>query len=206
VRVTAFDLPGHGDDPGPFTDLHGDAAAVSTVLDGLSDVLLVGHSYGGAVITEAGVHPAVRHLVYLAGLALDRGETCQAAAVAESSGLSYEGRPDLGACLQVHEDGTSSLLPAAADCLYQDCTAPDAAWAMARLGPQPMLNLAQEPHAVAWLDTSATYLVCADDRTVHPDLQRILARRCSSSQEWPTGHSPFLSQPARVVDLLLSLV
>jgi pimeloyl-ACP methyl ester carboxylesterase len=206
VHAVAIDLPGRGDDPGPFTDLHGDAARVTAALDGLTDVVLLGHSYGGAVITEAGVHAAVRHLVYLSGLALDYGETCQAAAVAESGGISHEGRPDLGASLSFHGDGTSTLLPTASACLYQDCSPAEVEWAMAHLAPQPMLNLSQEPKSVAWRDKPSTYVVCANDQTVHPDLQRILARRCTTNVEWPTGHSPFLCQPDRVVDLLLALV
>lgn len=205
VRVIAPDLPGHGDDPGPFTDLHGDAARLTAALDGLSDVVLLGHSYGGAVITEAGGHDAVRHLVYLGALALDRGETCSRAAFAESAGISHEGRPDLARSLLFHDDGTSSLLPEAATCLYQDCGPEDVAWAMARVGPQPMLNLAQEPAAVAWRRTPSTYVVCADDQTIHPDLQRILACRCTTSVEWATGHSPFLSRPEQVHALLRSL-
>jgi len=48
--------------------------------------------------------------------------------------------------------------------------------------------------------------VCAADRTVHPELQRVLARRCTSTVEWPTGHSPFLSDPKRVADLLVGIV
>jgi pimeloyl-ACP methyl ester carboxylesterase len=206
VHAIAIDLPGCGDDSGPFTDLHGDAARVTAALDGLPDVVLLGHSYGGAVITEAGVHAAVRHLVYLSGLALDYGETCQAAAVAESGDISHEGRPDLGASLTFHGDGTSTLLPTAAACLYQDCSPAEVERAMGRLGPQPMLNLSQEPRAVAWRDKPSTYVVCANDQTVHPDLQRILARRCTTNVEWLTGHSPFLCQPDRVVDLLLALV
>ena len=54
VTALAIDLPGHGDDPGPMGDLHGDAAHVSSVLDSLDGpVVLAGHAYGGAVITEA---------------------------------------------------------------------------------------------------------------------------------------------------------
>jgi len=205
VSVIAPDLPGHGDDPGPFTDLHGDAARVTAILDELSEVVLLGHSYGGAVITEAGAHRAVRHLVYLAALALDDGETCSAAAVAESTLISHEGRPDLGESMQLH-DGISTLLTSAATCLYQDCSPADVAWAMPQLGPQPMLNLSQQPKAVAWRTKPSTYVVCSQDQTIHPELQRILARRCTTSQEWATGHSPFLSRPELVRALLLSLI
>jgi len=60
ISAVAIDLPGHGNDPGPMGDLHGDAAHVAAVLDALSGpVVLVGHAYGGAVITEAGSHRAV---------------------------------------------------------------------------------------------------------------------------------------------------
>lgn len=206
VPVIAPDLPGHGGDPEPFTDLHGDAERVTAFLDQMSEVVLLGHSYGGAVITEAGVHPAVRHLVYLSALALDHGETCSAAAVEESTGISHHGRPNLSKSMLIHDDNLSTLLPDAADCLYQDCSAADITWAMARLGPQPMLNLSQEPRAVAWRAKPSTYVVCMADQTIHPDLQRILARRCTTSQEWTTGHSPFLSRPEQVRDLLVSLV
>ena len=60
IESVAIDLPGHGEDPGPFSDLHGDAARVRSVLDRINrPVVLLGHSYGGAVVTEAGDHPSV---------------------------------------------------------------------------------------------------------------------------------------------------
>ena len=136
-----MDLPGHGADPGPFGDLHGDAARVREVLDQLDgDCVLLGHSYGGAVITEAGVHPAVRHLVYLSAFALDAGESCMAAAVDESAALniSYDGQPNLADAFVWNDDGTITLKPdGAAACLFHDCDAETTAWAIARLGPQP---------------------------------------------------------------------
>src|SRR5437588_12900158 len=97
-EVVAIDLPGHGDDPGPLTDLHGDADRVRSVLDRLDgDVLLVGHSYGGAVVTEAGTHPAVRRLVYVAAFCLDDGESCAHALAddPDAQAISHEGRPDM---------------------------------------------------------------------------------------------------------------
>ena len=60
VPAVAIDLPGHGNDPGPFSDLHGDAVRVLNRLDDIDgEVVLLGHSYGGAVITEAGTDPSV---------------------------------------------------------------------------------------------------------------------------------------------------
>jgi hypothetical protein len=70
------------------------------------------------------------------------------------------------------------------------------------LGPQLKASLSQSPRLVAWRDRSSTYAVCAQDNAVHPDLQRILARRCTRTVEWASGHSPFLSHPDWVADLL----
>ena len=95
ASVIAIDLPGHGDDPGPLGDLHADSARLSEVLDDLdSPVLLVGHSYGGAVITEGGVHASVRRLVYLCALAIDGHETCSTAIVEDAEKLGVVVRRD----------------------------------------------------------------------------------------------------------------
>jgi pimeloyl-ACP methyl ester carboxylesterase len=198
VHAVAVDLPGHGSDRGPFTDMHGDAARVLDVLDHINaPVVLVGHSYGGAVITEAGVHPAVRHLVYLCALALDEDETCASAAAAEAAAtISHDGRPDLSAGLIFDDHDLVTVdRSAAAICLYNDCDPETANGALDQLGPQPLATLHQKPTAVAWRSRSSTYVVCSKDLTMHPDLQRILAERCTASIEWNSGHSPFLSQP-----------
>ncbi len=209
LRVTAIDLPGHGADPRPLTDLHGDATAVTEALSALGEpVLLVGHSYGGAVISEAGDHPMVEHAVFLAAFPLDVGETCMSAAVDESeaAGISWEGRPNLGEGLVTAPEGTVTLdSEVAAACLYNDCDADAVSWAVGRLGPHPVANLGQSPRATAWRTKPSTFVVCSDDLAVHPDLQRVMARRCSSSVEWDTGHSPFLSRPELLVDLLVDL-
>lgn len=73
IASVAVDLPGHGDDAGPLGDLHADADRVRRVLDPpAGPVELAGHSYGGAVITDAGAHPAVARRVYLTALPLLR--------------------------------------------------------------------------------------------------------------------------------------
>ena len=210
VPVVAPDLPGHGADKEPLTDLHGDAARVREVLEEADDdVVLVGHSYGGAVISEAGDHPAVRHMVFIAAFALQTDETCMSAAVTHSAiaGISWEGRPNLGDGFTSRSDGTCELEPSvAAACLYNDCDQETVAWAIDRLGPQPLENLGQPPLAEAWRHRPSTYVVCADDMAVHADLQRVMARRCDTEISWPTSHSPFLSRPDLVVDLVASLI
>ena len=209
VSALAIDLPGHGHSPRPISDLHGDAAHVSAVLDALDvPVVLVGHAYGGAVITEAGSHRAVSHLVYLAALALDDGESCSNAASHEAAaeGISHSGRPDLAAGYVAGPGGISTLAPdVALACFYQDCDPATAAWAVARLGLQSLASLQQPPYAVAWRTKPSTYVVCANDQAIHPGLQRILARRCVTTVEWSAGHTPFLSRPDLVAALLAGL-
>jgi pimeloyl-ACP methyl ester carboxylesterase len=214
-RVVAIDLPGHGADERPFVDLQGDAAAVRSVLDGLASdgdggdgVLLVGHSYGGAVITEAGAHPSVRHLVYVAAFCIDDTESCASALAddPEVGAISHEGRPNLGHAIVASDDGSSTVVPdLAVECFYNDCDDDAVTWALAHLGAQPLLNLMQSPAAIAWRDRPATYVLCEHDQAVHPDLQRLMARRCDEVVSWPLDHSPFLSDPGRLTALLASL-
>jgi pimeloyl-ACP methyl ester carboxylesterase len=150
VECAALDLSGHGEDGGQFRDLYSDVARVRGVLDEFDgDVVLVGHSYGGAVITEAGLHRAVQHLVYVAAFALDRGESCvNAAAEGEAAQISHDGRPNLGAGFIMGAGDMITLDPAsAAECLYNDCDADTVAWALARLVPQPLITCRERPKA-----------------------------------------------------------
>ena len=206
IRAVAIDLPGRGADDGDLTDLHGDADRVQQALDQFDEpVVVAGHSYGGVVITEAGVHPQVSDLVYVAALMVDEGESAMSAAVAESeaAALDHSGRPDALARMHVAEDGTSTIDAEGARILfYNDCPNDVTDWAVNHLGPHPMATLSQNPKAVAWRHRPSTYAVCTIDNIVHPDLQRILARRADRVVEWPTGHSPFLSRPDLVADLL----
>lgn len=210
IEAIAVDLPGHGDDPGPLGDLHTDSARVVEVLDQLDgDCVLLGHSYGGAVITEAGVHPAVRHLVYLCAFAIDRDESCMDAAINLSATIDLplvEGT-NLADAMVVNDDGMMTVEPSGAlESFFNDCDPTTAARAVARLGPQPAGTLADTPTAVAWRERPSTYVVCTEDLAVPPGLQRAMAQRCTDSVEWPTSHSPFLSAPERVADLVSSLV
>jgi len=206
VRSVAIDLPGHGDDPGLLSDLHGDADRVRHVLDGFTEpVVLVGHSYGGVVITEAGMHPGVAHLVYVASFNLDEGESAMSAAVKASTAaaLDHADRPDVLGHLHMAVDGTSTVEAEGARVLfYNDCSREVSDWAVTRLGAQRIETLSQCPDAVAWRHKPSTYAVCAADNIVHPGLQRILARRADDVVDWPTGHSPFLSRPDLVAELL----
>jgi pimeloyl-ACP methyl ester carboxylesterase len=185
-------------------DVHRDAEIVTAALDAVGHpVVLVGHSYGGIVITEAGAHPLVERLVYVCAFAPDEGETVLGLA------LDHPVQSDLGAAMVLQPDGTSTLEPAlAADALYGDCSAADVERSLGLLRAQGGDTFTQPPKAVAWKERPTTYVVCGADRAVAPSLQREMAERIPDAAvvEWPdSSHSPFLSRPAEVAELLASL-
>ncbi|WP_258047268.1 alpha/beta hydrolase [Streptomyces sp. SM13] len=176
--------------------LSADTAAVQNAVDSLPEPpLVLGHSYGGSVIT--GVRGA-RHLVYLAAFVPDTGESAAALGGASSR---------LRAAISPGPDGSTSLRPdRAADVLYHDCSEPLAARAVGLLRPQAPGCGRGVPAYHSWKDTPSTYVVCGQDRAIAPALQRRMAARCTEVREWRTGHSPFVGRPDLLVGLLWELL
>lgn len=195
LAATAVDLP--------MRSLAGDASVVRDVLDGIGDeVLLVGHSYGGAVISAAGGHRAVVRLTYLAGFLLEQDESISR--VAPDRGIAATG---LTAALRFSADGHQvSIDPdLAAGLLYNRTPAAIAQAALGRLAPVARGVFSERPAGSAWRDVASTYLVCTDDRTVAPDLQRVMAQRAGEALEWDSDHSPNASRPRDVAALLAGI-
>jgi pimeloyl-ACP methyl ester carboxylesterase len=209
IAAVAPDLPGHGAHPGPLTDLHGDAAAVRAVLDGISGpVLLVGHSYGGAVVTEASEHPNVQHVLFLAAYCLAEGEHVNnAAPEADVEGFDHDELPGLAAAMHIdHLEGTATLdAVAARPVLYPDLNDEQFAEVSATLGPQRLGNFQEEPAAHGWIERASTYVVCSQDRTIHPHLQRVMARRTMRAAAWDTGHFPMITMTDKTVAMLAKI-
>jgi pimeloyl-ACP methyl ester carboxylesterase len=207
VPSVAVDLPGHGASTEPVGDLYTDADHVRGVLGSIDGpIVLAGHSYGGAVISEAasGVS-GVRSLVYLCAIVPDIGETVTAVPV---EGLpADEGSGGLGELIQVHEDGTTTIDDAAAaPFFYGDCAPATAADSLKRLSPQSSASFVQPLRHAAWREIPSTYVVCTGDQVIAVPFQRALASRAGSTVvEWPTSHSPFLSRPDLVAALLVQL-
>jgi pimeloyl-ACP methyl ester carboxylesterase len=184
----------------PMRSLAADAALVTEALDRIDDdVVLVGHSYGGAVITEAGDRPRVSRLVYVAAFLLDEGESVSR--VAPERGIADTG---LGAALRFSADRTDiSIDPAqVAPLLYNRSPAAVVDDAIPRLRPVARSVFGERATRFAWRTKPSTYVVCTDDRTVAPELQRVMAARATTAIEWDSDHSPQAGRPRDVAELL----
>lgn len=191
-----------------------DVSAVRAALEEVEPpVVLCGHSYGGAVITEAasGPHPSVRRLVYLAGAAPDVGEsladlgptalTAVSDDEAETSSNANEAEQ-----VRLHSDGTIELVVEAAIAgLFNDCDTERANEAAALLRPMNSAVNLQPVTAAPWREVSTTYVRCAEDQ-VPELLSADFLDYVDDVVELPTGHCPQWSRPELVASLLLDRV
>ena len=187
----SLDLPSVGD---ASADLPADVAALRTVVESVDGpVVLVGHSYGGVVITQAGAElPQVERLVYVTAFAPDAGESLlDQVTYGPLTWIVPEGEGLLGV-----EHGREL------DLFYGDLDPATAASAAARLRPQAAASFAQPVEAAGWRERPTTYVVCTEDRCIPPSSQREWSRRADDVAEIGAGHSPFLSQPGALADLL----
>jgi pimeloyl-ACP methyl ester carboxylesterase len=191
---------GEGDRPagahGP--GLPEDVAAVRAVLSEQDEpTVVVAHSYGGIVATEAaaGVHP-VRHLVFVSSYLPEPGES-----------LSTFGADTPPPFLDFDPDGaTFGARPELfTETFAQDCPPDIARDAAARLVRQTLAVTQQPVRAAAWHNLATTYVVCTEDRGTPASVQREFSRRADTIIEVNAGHHPFLSQPQTVAGIITSL-
>jgi pimeloyl-ACP methyl ester carboxylesterase len=182
----------------PTLSLEGDAQATRQIIDAQDGpVVLVGHSYGGAVITEAGTHPNVAALVYVCAFAPDKGE---------SVGSLIAGFP---------ADGPQPpILPPRDGFLFLDRDKFHASFAADLPADQAAFMAdAQVPWNVAapagaiteasWRTKPSWYLVTTEDRMIPPSAQRTMAGRIGATQsEVTASHSVYVSQPEPVATLI----
>jgi len=110
---------------------------------------------------------------------------------------------DLGAAMQFHDDGTSTLNPElAAAALYGSCSPEAVAAALPRLSPQPGATMTEDVTGTPRDTITSTYVRCLQDRAVHPEHQAVFAARCTTHVNLDTDHSPFVSMPAALADIL----
>lgn len=186
----------------PLTDLPADVRATQDAIEAFDrPAVLVGHSYGGAVITEAGAHPLVRELLYVAAFQLDDGESV-------SRTRPGQDLPDtrLADAMRVVGDEVHLDPELGSRMVYGDAPAAVAAAAVARLRPVHRVLFRAVPESIAWRSRPSTYVVCTQDEVVHPELQRAMAARATRAVEWPCGHSPLATRPDVVAALIADRV
>jgi len=199
IPSLAIDLPGHGASTEPYGDLISDAAALSKLLAKQHrPIVLVGHSYGGAVISQADVTAAdVIHLVYLAAFVPDVGEN-----VISMSSTMPEAPTALAGAIKT-DGGFSTIDPAAArDAFYAHCDPMAAVANIARLDLQPFATFTDCATRASWRSTPSTYVVCTDDAAVHHTHQQLMAERCTHVETLDTDHSPFASMPVETAEII----
>jgi len=186
----------------PTVSLADDVAATKTIIEGEDNpVVLVGHSYGGVVITEAGTHPKVKALVYIAAFAPDAGESVS----------SLIANPPPGA-------PTPPILPPQDGFLFLDRTRFHASFAAdvdtdkARFmadsqvpwGVDALGGAVSQP---AWRSKPSWYLVTTEDGMIPPPAQRMMAERAGAKTiETPGSHAIYVSQPRTVAALVEAAV
>ena len=173
-----------------------DVATVTRTLNRVgSPVVLVGHSYGGATITAAGLDKRVVALVYIAAVAPDVGETVQSQLDTFPS--------DIFSRVEV-ADGRAWMLPDGIEFFAGDLPAAEQklVWAT-HYAPVADLFQQQKLQDVAWKSKPNWYILARNDHTVHPDLQRFVSKRMGATVvEVESSHVPMLSQPEVVINTI----
>lgn len=178
--------------------LAADAATTRDVLDAVDGpVVLVGHSYGGAVITEAGNHDAVRALVYITAFAPDQGESVNALLASfPADGPQPPILPPVNGFLFLDRSKF-------AEAFAGDVAAPDAAFLADSQVPWGLEALGGIVSMASWRAKPSWYLHVADDRMIPPAAQTTMAERMGSTvAETPGSHAIYVSQPKVVADLI----
>src|SRR6202008_4136911 len=165
----------------PETTFEADVAATRLVLDRAGPCVLVGHSYGGMIITEAGVHPSVKSLVYVAAFQPDVGESA-----AELNGKKPAAANSIvpvgGGYLQVKPESFPEDFAA-------DVSRPLARFMAISQVPISVETFGAKATAAAWSKKSSYAVVAQQDRMINPDLERFMTNRAKSETiELPGSH------------------
>ncbi|MDQ2896806.1 MAG: alpha/beta hydrolase [Actinomycetota bacterium] len=205
VTSTAVALPSCGEAgiapsaAGPGLDE--DAAATTAVLDQGGPAVLIAHSYGGMVASQAGAHPAVQHLVYISSFLPAIGESLAALSSGATNPVTVT--PHADGSVSVNHDDTAAF---DSRFLHDVEDSKLVRGAHDRLCAQSSVVFGAETSTAAWQRVPSTYVVCAADRSTNPDLQRVHATRATTTRELPAGHFPMLSRPDLVAACIREIV
>jgi pimeloyl-ACP methyl ester carboxylesterase len=181
----------------PLTSFAEDVSAAQRAI-ALEDgpVLLVGHSYGGAVITEAGNDPKVAGLVYVAAVAPDKGESAFGLITSVATPIGAELRPDKSGFLKLTPKGI-------AEDFAQDLSGKEIAVLTATQGPTSVAAMKGEVTNPAWKSKPSWYIVAVNDRAISPDLEAAQAKKIGATTTTvPSSHVAMLAQPSKVAAVI----
>jgi pimeloyl-ACP methyl ester carboxylesterase len=176
--------------------LAGDIDSVKHTLGRVSSpAILVGHSYGGTLITYAGTDPRVAGLVYVAALAPDADETSQS--LQEKFPVT-----EIFSHVEV-ADGRVWWKPEAVEYFAGDLTQEEQQLVFATHAAPSLELFNAKAEGTAWKSKPSWYIVANQDRTIQPDLERFVAKRMAATTfEIDSSHVPMLSQPDFVLDVI----
>lgn len=179
----------------PETTFEADVAATRLVLDRSGPCVLVGHSYGGMIITEAGGHPSVKALVYVTAFQPNVGESA-GALNSKMPPASNSITPVGGGFLQVKPESFPEDFAA-------DVPRPLAHFMAISQVPISMEAFGAKSTMAAWSSKPSYAVVAMQDRMINPDLERFMTSRAKSKTiELPGSHAVFLSHPKEVAELI----
>jgi len=186
IATAVVPLPSCGEAGATLGDLYDDADACrQAIAEIVGPVVLCGHSYGGVIITEAGLDDRVTQLLYVTSVMPQAGQS-------QADLIGSEPAP----WLAPSDDGTVGVDPdMIREYFLQDCDEVTTEQALTRLTRQSLTPFTQPPRQIAWQQKPATYLICTEDLATPAEVQRQRVRAGARIVEFDAGHHPFLSRP-----------
>lgn len=182
----------------PLTSLADDVERTGKMIAQIGGpVLLVGHSYGGAVITQAGNHPNVTGLVYIAAFAPDTGES--------PGGITQQRPPEAAANLEPDSDGYLWIKPEKFHQSFCQDLSADEALVMAVTQKAPLAGTFGDPiTSAAWAQKPSWYQISSEDRMIHPENQKMMSARLNARKivTLAASHASLASRPTEVAALI----
>jgi thioesterase domain-containing protein len=198
IKWIAIDLPSAKNGAKPTTNLADDAAAVASTVRRDGQYILVGHSYGGAVVTEVAPQiPNLERIVYVAALVPNEGQS------ATETARTVRVPTKLDEAIEVDGDYLRLNHHLASAALYNDCPPVIASWAVDKLSSQTKASF-RSKRTSEDTEVESLYIRCTLDRAIDPLLQELMSERCGIVFDLASDHSPFLSQPANLCEAILS--
>ena len=198
VTWIAVDLPSSRNGADPATGLDEDAAAVAALANDDGPYVLVAHSYGGAVVSEVAARIAnLQRCIYVAALVPRPGES------ATNAVRRIRVRTLLDDAIEVDGEFVRLNPDKASHALYNECSTDVARWAVNQLSTQTLASFHNQRETEN-SRTETIYIRCSNDHAVDPQIQQLMSEECDYALSLESDHSPFLSHPSQLCDVILN--